>query len=309
MPRLNARGLAFVELLILIQVIAIIGGIAVPELQSRRTGANESAALDTLGLLGRAELDYQSTVGNGSFGNPVDLFVNGFIDPATAGATGVPPGTRSNFGQMVPLAQGDWRGYRFSLTAGPLVTLCPVGDGDFTTSEVIAEPVAPGRTGRRLFLTCGTTVPICTPPSHLDEKTLFCSQGNEPTDAAAVSAILAVNQVSGGVALRGAIDAGLSPDTIQRVLRLIDADNDGLITFRETIEADLLGITRALVPTTNAAIDRNLRPLFDIQNDLSADLRRQLMLFLDNGQQFAVPRAGRRGDPNRLLQLAQLFAK
>jgi type II secretory pathway pseudopilin PulG len=306
--RPNERGFSPVELMVVIEIIAIVGGLAVPKLQNLRRTANAAAAVETVGLLSRAENEYKLTVGKDFFGTIGDLFVNDLIDPVTAGDAGVPPGTRSNFGQIVPLSQG-LKGYQFAMTAGPAVDSFPPG-GHFIFFTTTAEPDALGRTGNRSFFLDATGVihVSCTPPKHFDSTTGRCEPEGEFTDAAVVSAILAVNQLSDGTALGAALATPLSPARIQRILRLIDTDNDGLITFREVLDADVVGMARTLSPDATSEIDDNHRALLDLQNRLSSELRRQLVLFLDDGQRFAVPIDGMSGDANRLLRLAEIFA-
>jgi len=63
--RLDYRGFSLVELLIVVAVILIIVGIAIPNFLRSRVAANQASAIESLRVIGTAEASYASTYGTG----------------------------------------------------------------------------------------------------------------------------------------------------------------------------------------------------------------------------------------------------
>lgn len=63
----SSRGFSLIELLVVVAVLAIIAGIAIPAVLRARMTANESAAIASLSAIRSAQSAYASTCGRGGF--------------------------------------------------------------------------------------------------------------------------------------------------------------------------------------------------------------------------------------------------
>lgn len=131
------KGFSLIELIIVVTIIGIISMIAVPNLIKSRQAANEASAISSLGLIYRAEMNYQLSRGNGNFADIPTLYSNNFIDITI----GTPPHTKSGYQFEVdtyPASSGVVA--KFDLRARPTLhvlvsNITGTGSKDFGTNE------------------------------------------------------------------------------------------------------------------------------------------------------------------------------
>lgn len=126
--RKNSSGFSLIELLIVIAIILIIVGIAVPKFNSARMNANETAVINEVKSIHTAETQYLS-----QFGKFASTLAE--LGPPASGG----PGPQA--ADLLPnsLVSGDKDGYTFTLTATP------------AGYNINANPKTYNTTGRRTF--------------------------------------------------------------------------------------------------------------------------------------------------------------
>jgi prepilin-type N-terminal cleavage/methylation domain-containing protein len=230
--RARQSGFTFIELMIVVAVLATIAGVAVPGFAKNKKTLNESSAVDAVGDFVTAENMFKAGVGNSSFGSAKELWQEGLLDHT--------------------LASGRDVGYHFTLNVS--------GDGQHF--DVTACPAAVGRSGGKCFTAdeAGVIVTTCPPGQHPDPFTGDCVPEDTYVFDAGIAIIQAVDAISGGTALPAMKTvAELVPNVTQQLLMFLDADHDGMLAADEILNADMLGPTlRPLIAPLTDALRRDM---------------------------------------------------
>jgi prepilin-type N-terminal cleavage/methylation domain-containing protein len=133
--KLNSAGFSFLELLMVVAIIVILGAIAIPNLLNARISANESAAVAAMQTLATEEVNYYSTYGS-QFSPTLAA-----MGPTAPGAT--PSATNADMIDQI-LASGIRGGYQF-------IYVPVVNNGMIAGYQVNGNPISPGITGDWYF--------------------------------------------------------------------------------------------------------------------------------------------------------------
>lgn len=147
------RGFTLIELMIVILIIAVLAGIAIPNLLAARKSGNETAAIGGLKSLSTAQRFFRESDKEGDglydYGSLAELNANGVIDQVLGG------GTKQgyNYASQASTAQAA---YVFWATANPVIQ---GGTGDrcfavnhqgtifYTSAPITPDPVTGAITG------------------------------------------------------------------------------------------------------------------------------------------------------------------
>ncbi len=136
--RKRQKGFSLIELLIVVAIILIIAGIAIPNLMQTKSTANETAAVSNLKTLNATCLTYWTLY---NVGYPAAL-----TNLQSPSGGGMPNSTAADLVDNV-LAAGAKSGYTYTYTPGPAMS------GVISTYTINADPIQPGKTGTRFFYT------------------------------------------------------------------------------------------------------------------------------------------------------------
>jgi prepilin-type N-terminal cleavage/methylation domain-containing protein len=138
------NGFSLIELLIVVAIILIIAGIAIPSFLHSRMAANEASAVGSLHNIESAEVTYAETYPTLGFAPDLNTLGPGSTAGATASsANAMLLDSVLGCSAGVGTASCQKSGYNFSITAG---TGTPIN-----TYQMNANPVALGQTGQRYF--------------------------------------------------------------------------------------------------------------------------------------------------------------
>lgn len=140
-PLDGTSGFTLMELLIVIAIILILMLMAIPTIGSLKKKANETSAINSIQVINKAEIQYQSTY-------PLNGFACALPSLGGDPAAGAPSATAAQILQQ-DLATGDKSGYIFTLGNCSKVTVN--GQDRFTGYSVTAVPETVGKTGDRGF--------------------------------------------------------------------------------------------------------------------------------------------------------------
>lgn len=141
---LSPRGFSLIELLIVIAIILVIAGLAIPSFLRSKMRANEAAVAGALRSVTTANETYQATYARG--------YAPDFASLAPPPAGTAPSATAS--GLIDPtLASGTRNGYTFIYAA-----IDTDGNGQFDQYTVNANPVQAGTSGEKYFYVDHTNV-------------------------------------------------------------------------------------------------------------------------------------------------------
>ena len=138
----GSAGFTLIELLIVIAVIMVIAGIAIPNFIRSKMRANEAVAVANIRTISTASVVYNTTYGVGFALSLTALGGN----PAT------PSATQAGLIDVV-LSSGVKSGYTFTYTV-----IATDASGNAQAYSVTADPITPGTTGDRHFYTDQTSI-------------------------------------------------------------------------------------------------------------------------------------------------------
>ena len=132
-----------IELLIVVSIIGIVAGIAVPSLLSARAAANETSAIGSLRAVWSGQATYSTVCGWGGYATSLPVLA---VSPGGIGAPFLSPDLTAG----ATISKG---GFNVTLNNGGSPAFFPDCNGTPTTAEYYASatPIDVGVTGSRSF--------------------------------------------------------------------------------------------------------------------------------------------------------------
>lgn len=137
-------GFTLTELLIVIAIIGILGGIAVPGLMRARRTGNEASAIGSLRALNSAESSYSSSAGRG-----------GFAPLMATLAVGCPGGNVAFISPDLSIDPAVKSGYTITLAASGISSPGPLDCNGIATETAYYTTAVPLSAGLRAFASSG----------------------------------------------------------------------------------------------------------------------------------------------------------
>jgi len=211
------KGFTPVELSIVIAIIGVIAALVQPGMREARKSENEAKANTNLKALYVAE--------------------KGVLQEKDRYSTDI---SKLGFSPDLKSRTGSVNGYTYELTStDPL-----------TNWQAVACPAVANRSGGLCFRVdqTGVITPLCPPGQKFDPVSGKCVSDETSLDALGLDAVKSVNDLSMGFALPMAQTFLTSPTLVQNILRKLDANGDGLLSFDELLNADILALARSVQP-------------------------------------------------------------
>jgi type IV pilus assembly protein PilA len=142
-------GFTLIELLIVMSIIIVIMALAVPQVLKMRINANQLSAVQTMRVIGSAEMQYASSYPTNGFACPLALL-------GGDSKAGAPSPQASQLIDPTLAATGIKAGYVFTVTCGAKTTLN--NQDVYSSFELIGVPQSVGHSGNNGYCSDDTNI-------------------------------------------------------------------------------------------------------------------------------------------------------